>query len=47
MKPTPRKIALHIIIMVVVLVAISALAIWFDLGPVAHSTETTVAQGSH
>jgi hypothetical protein len=32
-----RKIALHIIIFIAALVVISAVAIWFGLGPVVHS----------
>jgi hypothetical protein len=32
-----RKIALYIIIFIAALVVISAVAIWFGLGPVAHS----------
>jgi hypothetical protein len=32
-----RKIALHIIIFITMLVVISAVAIWFGLGPVVHS----------
>ena len=34
---TPRKIARHVIQLIVILVALSALAIWLGLGPVVHS----------
>jgi hypothetical protein len=34
-----RKIALHIIIFIAILVVISAVAIWFGLGPVVHSAD--------
>ena len=37
MTSIPRKTLNHIIIMIVVLVALSALAIWLGLGPVVHS----------
>jgi hypothetical protein len=40
-----RKIALHIIIFIAALVVISAVAIWFGLGPVVHS-ETVSRLGS-
>jgi hypothetical protein len=33
MSVTARKIARHIITMIVILVALTALAIWLDLGP--------------
>jgi hypothetical protein len=33
----PRNIARHVIVLIVILVALSALAIWFGLGPVVHS----------
>jgi hypothetical protein len=32
-----RDTLIHILIFLIALVAISALAIWFNLGPVAHS----------
>jgi len=32
-----RKIALHILIFIAVLVIIGAVGIWFGLGPVVHS----------
>jgi hypothetical protein len=41
MKSTPRKIARHIIILIVILIAISALAIWLGIGPVVHSLAAT------
>jgi hypothetical protein len=37
MKSKPGKIAYHIILFVVVLVVLSAVAIWLGLGPVVHS----------
>ena len=37
MKSTPRRIAFHILIFVIVLVVLSAVAIWLGLGPVVHS----------
>jgi hypothetical protein len=37
MKSTPRRIARRVLIFVVVLVVLTALAIWLDLGPVVHS----------
>ena len=37
MTLTARKIARHIILVIVVLVVLSALAIWLGLGPVVHS----------
>ena len=33
----PRNIVRHVIVLVVILVALSALAIWLGLGPVVHS----------
>ena len=33
----PRNIARHVIVLIVILVALSALAIWLGLGPVVHS----------
>jgi hypothetical protein len=41
MTLTARKIARHILILVVVLVALSALAIWLGLGPVVYSSAST------
>lgn len=38
MTMTARKIARHIITMIVILVALTALAIWLGLGPVVHSS---------
>ena len=35
--PNPRNIARHVIVLIVIFVALSALAIWFGLGPVVHS----------
>jgi hypothetical protein len=35
--PSPRRVAVHIILFVVVLVGIGGVAIWLDLGPVVHS----------
>ena len=37
MKPAPRRIALHVLLFVVVLVVLSAVAIWLGLGPLVHS----------
>ncbi len=37
MQSTPRRIVLHVLLFVVVLIVLSAIAIWFRLGPVAHS----------
>lgn len=37
MKSTPRRIGFHILMFFVVLVVISAVAIWLELGPVVHS----------
>jgi hypothetical protein len=37
MKSKLKRIALHAIILVAALVIISAVAIWLNLGPVAHS----------
>jgi hypothetical protein len=34
---SPRNIARHVIVLIVILVALSALAIWLGLGPVVHS----------
>jgi hypothetical protein len=41
MKPMPRRIALHILFFVLVLVVLSAVAIWLGLGPVVHSGQLT------
>jgi len=38
-----RNTLIHILIFIAVLVAISALAIWFNLGPVAHSAAASAA----
>jgi hypothetical protein len=37
MNSKARKIAGHIVLVVVILVIISAVAIWLGLGPVVHS----------
>ncbi len=37
MKSTPRKVAGHIFFFVVVLVILTAVAIWLRLGPIVHS----------
>ena len=37
MLPTPRTIAAHTLLFVFVLVILTAVAIWFGLGPVVHS----------
>jgi predicted small integral membrane protein len=37
MQWTPRRIAFHVVLFVVVLVVLSAIAIWLGLGPVVHS----------
>jgi hypothetical protein len=34
---TPRRIARHVIIFAVIFLVLTAVAIWLDLGPVAHS----------
>ncbi len=47
MKSTPWEIACYIIVMIVVLVAIGALGVWWDLGPVVHSIEATTAHTSN
>jgi hypothetical protein len=44
MTLTARKVARHILIMIVLLVALTALAIWLGLGPVVHSSASL---GSH
>ena len=44
MKATPRRIALHVLIFIVVLVVLSAVAIWLDLGPTVHSAPGSVTQ---
>ena len=38
MTLTARNIARHIIILIVILVTLTALAIWLELGPVVHSS---------
>jgi hypothetical protein len=35
--PTPRTVARHVIAVILLLVVLSALAIWLGLGPVVHS----------
>ncbi len=37
MRPTPAKIAVHVVIFVVVIVVMSALSIWLGTGPVLFS----------
>ena len=37
MKSTPRRIAFHVLLLVIGLVVLSAVAIWLDLGPVVRS----------
>jgi hypothetical protein len=37
MKPNPRKIAFHILMLVATFVILSLVAIWLGLGPVVHS----------
>jgi hypothetical protein len=37
MKATPRRIAFHVLIFIIVFVVLSAVAIWLGLGPIAHS----------
>jgi hypothetical protein len=37
MKSTPRRLVFHIVIFVVVLIVLTAVAIWLGLGPVVHS----------
>ncbi len=39
MQSRPRRILFHILLFVVVLVVLSAIAIWLGLGPVVHSQE--------
>lgn len=43
----PRRIASHIPLLLVVLVVLSAVAIWLGLGPVVHSDATVTAQISN
>ena len=43
MNATRRRIARHILVFVVVLVVLSAVAIWLGLGPVVHSGQLTAA----
>ena len=38
MTMTARKVARHIIILIVILVTLTALSIWLELGPVVHSS---------
>ena len=38
MTLTARQIAFHIIILIVILVTLTALSIWLELGPVVHSS---------
>jgi hypothetical protein len=37
MNSTPRRIAFHVLVFVIVLAVLSAVAIWLGLGPVVHS----------
>ena len=37
MRLTPRRIAFHVVIFVVVFVVLTGVAIWLGLGPAAHS----------
>jgi hypothetical protein len=37
-SPLPRTIARHVLLMIVVLVILTALAVWLGLGPVVHSS---------
>ena len=37
MRSTPAKIAAHVVVFVVVIVVMSAVSIWFGLGPVVLS----------
>ena len=41
MTLTARQIARHIIILIVILVTLTALSIWLELGPVVHSSDRT------
>lgn len=34
--PTPRTIARHVILLILITVVLSAVAIWLGLGPVVH-----------
>ena len=43
MNATRRKIARHVVVFVIVLVVLSAVAIWLGLGPVVHSGQLTAA----
>lgn len=36
--PLPSTIACHVVLMIVVLVILTALAVWLGLGPVVHSS---------
>jgi hypothetical protein len=38
MTLTPSQIARHVVIAIVILVVLTALAIWLGLGPVVHSS---------
>ncbi len=40
MTLTARQIARHIIILIVILVTLTALSIWLELGPVVHSSDS-------
>lgn len=37
MESRPQRIAFHVVMFVVVLVVLSAIAIWLGVGPVVHS----------
>ena len=37
MKTTPRRIAFHVLIIIILFVVGSAVAIWLGLGPTIHS----------
>jgi hypothetical protein len=47
MKSAPRRFAFHILLGVVVLVLLSAVAIWLGLGPTVHSQAGLTAGISH
>jgi hypothetical protein len=34
MKPTPAKIAVHVVLLIVLIVVMSALSIWLGTGPI-------------
>jgi len=40
MTLTARRIAHHIILLMIIVVALSVVAIWLGLGPVVHSAST-------